>query len=362
VNLKFPISNLQSPIEQRVRSSAFTRSGQHTSNLPRKRGTPNGDASLSTTLNPQPSTLNRLRAFTLVEILVVVVLMALIVLALMAVFSSTQAAFRASLTQTDVLEGGRAAMGMFKSDLESLTPSFGQSNVVLNGGYTFGYTPVNLFVTNNSYQYQSGPAPLMQSLAGVSSPTTQRTNVLQKFFILTRQNTAWTGVGYVVDTASTNYFNPLYRFTMPPANVSARNMPGMLFSNFLANTVLPVSPANTNMSHLVDGVMYLTVHAYDLNGYWMTNTTEIYGGRFVTNQNVYFIPPAWGEVGFYMFSNTLPASVEIQLGLLEDRTLQRAESIPDSITRSNYLAQHAGQVHLFRQRFPIRNVDPAAYQ
>ena len=63
-----------------------------------------------------------------------------------------------------------------------------------------------------------------------------------------------------------------------------------------------------------------------------------------------------------MFSNTLPASVEIQLGVLEDRTLQRAESIPDSNTRSNYLAQHAGQVHLFRQRILIRNVDPSAYQ
>jgi hypothetical protein len=62
-----------------------------------------------------------------------------------------------------------------------------------------------------------------------------------------------------------------------------------------------------------------------------------------------------------MFSNTLPASVEIQLGMLEDRTLQRAQSI-SGLTQSNYLAQHAGQVHLFRQRIPIRNVDPSAYQ
>jgi hypothetical protein len=66
-----------------------------------------------------------------------------------------------------------------------------------------------------------------------------------------------------------------------------------------------------------------------------------------------------------MFSNTLPASVEIQLGILEDRTIQRAESLPDLTpvwARSNYLAQQAGKVHVFRQRFPIRNVDPSAYQ
>jgi type II secretory pathway pseudopilin PulG len=295
-------------------------------------------------------------AFTLVEILVVVVLMSLIVLALMAVFSSTQAAFRASITQTDVLEGGRSVMGLMKNDFESMSPSFGQSNQPAANGYST--VPVNFCAMTNYYQYQYGSTPLVQSLAGSGYP---RTNVLEKFFILTRQNTTWTGTGYVVDTASTNFFNPLYRFTAS-ANVSAQNMPWGLYTNFFAYTGLPVSPANTNLSHLMDGVVHLTVRAYDPNGYWMTNTTEIYSGWYVTNRNVWFQGPAWGEVGFYMFSNTLPASVEIQLGLLEDRTLQRAESIPDSNTRSNYLAQHAGQVHLFRQRIPIRNVDPSAYQ
>jgi hypothetical protein len=274
-----------------------------------------------------------------VEILVVVVLMALIVLALMAVFSSTQAVFRASITQTDVLEGGRSVMGLVKSDLEGMTPSFGVSNGA-----------VNFCVTNNQYQYQAQSAPLVQSLAGSGY---QRTNVLEKFFILTRQNMTWTGVGYMVNTASTNYLNPLYRFSIT-TNVTATNVPAVLYTNFLKASF-------TNMSHLMDGVVHLTVHAYDPNGYWMTNTTEIYGGRFVTNQNVRFIPPALGEVGFYMFSNALPASVEINLGVLEDRTLQRAQSI-SGLTQSNYLAQHAGQVHLFRQRFPIRNVDPSAYQ
>jgi type II secretory pathway component PulJ len=278
-------------------------------------------------------------AFTLVEILVVVVLMALIVLALMAVFSSTQAAFRASITQTDVLEGGRAAMGLIKSDLESMTPSFGVSNGA-----------VNFCVITNQYQYQSNSAPLVQSLTGSGS---QRNNVLEKFFILTRQNTTWTGTGYVVDTTSTNYFNPLYRFSIT-TNVMARNVPAVLYTNFL-------NASFTNMSHLMDGVIHLTVRAYDPNGYWMTNVYEFYNGQFITNRNVWFSGPAWGEVSFYMFSNTLPASVEIQLGLLEDRTLQRAQSI-SVLTQSNYLAQHAGQVHLFRQRFPIRNVDPSAYQ
>jgi hypothetical protein len=300
-------------------------------------------------------------AFTLVEILVVVVLMSLIVLALMAVFNSTQAAFRASITQTDVLEGGRSVMGMLKSDLESMTPSFGQSNLVTGA--------VNFYANTNQYQYQFQIGPLVQSLIGVSDTNTCRTNVLENFFILTRQNMTWTGVGYVVDTSSTNYVNPLYRFSMS-TNVQAAS-PVVLYTNFLsAIASLPISPANANMSHLMDGVVHLTVRPYDINGRWMTtNVYTIYGSgptnSTTTNRNAWFSTPTLGEVGFYMFSNTLPASVEIQFGILEDRTLQRAVSLPDMPpvwARSNYLAQHAGQVHLFRQRFPIRNVDPSAYR
>ena len=291
-----------------------------------------------------PSRVTR-HAFTLVEVLVVVVLMSFIILALMAVFNSTQSAFRASITQTDVLEGGRAAMGLMKSDLESMSPSFGVSN-----------SAVNFYANTNFYQYQSGSTPLVQSLAGSGY---LRTNVLEEFFILTRQNTTWTGVGYMVDTTSTNYFNPLYRFSMS-TNVMAQNVPAMLYTNFLNASI-------ASMSHLMDGVVHLTVRAYDPNGYWMTNLpTYYYDPVFeqMTNdlsKNVWFSGPAWGEVGFYMFSNTLPASVEIQLGMLEDRTLQRAQSI-SGLTQSNYLAQQAGKVHLFRQRIPIRNVDPSAYQ
>jgi competence protein ComGC len=299
-------------------------------------------------------------AFTLVEILVTVVLMSLIVLALMAVFNSTQAAFRASITQTDVLEGGRSVIGLIKSDLESMTPSLGQSNVVLTGGYISNNAPVNFCVVTNQYQYQSSATPLVQSLIGVSDTNTCRTNVLENFFILTRQNTTWTGVGYVVDTTSTNYLNPLYRFSMT-TNVLAGGGPAALYTNFLsAIAVLPIPPNATNLSHLVDGVVHLTVRAYNPNGYWMTNGYPF--GYTNIARNVWFSPPMLGEVSCYMFSNALPASVEIQLGILEDRTLQRAESIPDPIARSSYLAQQAGKVHLFRQRFPIRNVDPSAYQ
>ena len=69
--------------------------------------TPGGRRIASVTRHASRVTHN---GFSLVEVLVVVSLLSLIVLALMAVFSSTQKAFRSAVTQTDVLEGGRAGM------------------------------------------------------------------------------------------------------------------------------------------------------------------------------------------------------------------------------------------------------------
>jgi len=295
------------------------------------------------------SKIENVRAFSLVEILVVITLLSLIVLALMAVFNSTQTAFRASVTQTDVLEGGRATMDVMTADLRQMAPSLGTNGVFVNGYYS--PVPVNFYVNTNSNQ------PLLQSLPGSAQ---MRTNVLEDFFVLGRGNLngspAWIAVGYAVYPASPNYLNPLYRFYMT-TNVAAAN-PQTLFTNF---TYAVLNGSITNSSHLLDGVVDLTVHAYDTNGVWMTNGYTF--GYTNTAKNVFFLPSARGETGFCMFSNTLPASVEIDLGVLEDRTLQRAGTWPNgSIAQSNYLALQAGKVHIFRQRVNIPNVDPSAYQ
>jgi competence protein ComGC len=284
-------------------------------------------------------------AFTLIEVLVVVTLLSLIVLALMAVFDSTQSAFRASVTQSGVLEGGRATVDLMATDLRVMAAA----NNVSNGAVNF-YAAM---MTN--------AAPLAQSLVASSQ---QRTNLLEAIFILTRANTTWTGVGYAVNYASTYPLYPLYRFSMS-TNVIFN--PRWLFDNF-TNTV--ANAAWTNMSHLMDGVVDLRARAYDPKGGWMTtNIVALSSGQMVTNKNVFYFPPMFGEAGLAMFSNTLPGSVEIQMGVLEDRTLQRAQSLgiagqsPQSVpAQSNYLAQQSGKVHVFRQRVSIPNADPSAYQ
>jgi hypothetical protein len=281
-----------------------------------------------------------------VEVLVVVSLLSLIVLALMAVFNSTQKAFRTAATQTDVMEGSRSAMGLITTDLRTLTPSGGVSNVAP----PLIQCPVNFFSAANN---QAGYQPLMQNLPGLhSSPPLSRANVLNYFFILGRENTKWTGIGYAVNADSTSPLYPLYRFY---AETNIALSPQTLFDAFYRAVY---NQQWTNLSHVMDGVVHLTVHAQDPAGRWINNSVRAY-----TNAaDIYFLAPVDGESQLYMFSNTVPASVEIELGVIEDNTLARAESQPDAVRRTQYLNNQVGKVHLFRQRVSIPNVDFSAYQ
>jgi len=295
-----------------------------------------------------PATTCRPRAaFSLVEVLIVISLLALIVLALMDVFSSTQRAFRASVTQSDVLEGSRAAVDLITSDLRKMAPS---------GGIYGQLGDVNFFSYSDIY-VNSAYTPLSQSLPGGS---VNRTNLLNYFFILGRENNRWIGNGYIVDTASTSSLYPLYRYH---AELSTAFAPRILFTNFIGQIN---AAAWTNMSHIMDGVVHLVVRPFDPNGHWLTNG---YTTGMKPPVNAYFDFPFGGEMSFYFYSNAIPAAVELQLGVIEDRALARAESLPNNVPgappndrRSLYLSGQSGAVHIFRQQVTIPNVDRSAYQ
>ena len=146
--------------------------------------------------------------------MVVMTLLSLIVLVLMAVFNSTQAAFRASVTQADVLESGRAAMDLMASDLGQMSPSMDSSNV-------------NSAVNFYARWFRRATSPLVQPLVA-SGPPQSRTNVQENIFILSRQNQTWTGVGYVVANSPQGDLDSLYRFTAS-ANVQAAGDPAAAF-------------------------------------------------------------------------------------------------------------------------------------
>jgi prepilin-type N-terminal cleavage/methylation domain-containing protein len=296
----------------------------------------------------------RRAAFTLVEVLVSMAILVIIILGMMEVFTHTQTAFRANLTQTDVLESGRDVMDLIKSDLEEMTPSNGTNNGAMN-----------FYATVTTYASSS---PFFQTLVGSSA---SRTNLLEAFFILSRQNVngsdCWVGTGYAVVTNSSSGLYSLYRFTTTPPYPVMSRRPEYAFYRYtspfsnVTNNFTDFLNAPTNYSHLMDGVVDLRVRAFDMNGVWMTNGYPNPLNISVKTNVVGFAASGWGETDFAFYSNAIPASVEVEMGVVEDRTLQHAESLNGSAI-TNYLADHAGQVHIFRQRIPIRNVDPTAYQ
>jgi len=284
-------------------------------------------------------------AFSLIEVLVVVALLSFIVVALMGVFSSTQSAWRANMTQTDVLESGRATTDMIAQDLALAASSGVSSNAF--------FPVVNLSITNFS-----GYFALEQPLVGGGT----RTNVLQNFFILSHKNNRWYGTGYAVYLSPTNIYS-LYRLGTPEPGYLQPSLAYSNFNNFIFNLQNGFLTA-PNQAHLLDGVVHLAVRTYDVNGAFITtNRANIITNAFNMNSTPI---PAYVNLQFY--SNSLPAAVELELGILEDRTLQRAESLPNDVPaspgdpRMRYLENQAAKVHIFRQRVPIRNFDPAAYQ
>jgi len=294
-----------------------------------------------TTFNFQPETCNHSPAFSLLEVLVVVSLLSLIVLALMAVFNSTQRAFRASVTQTDVLEGGRATMEMMAADLRAMAASGGTGNGA-----------VNFSVSNNASYFQ----PLVQSLPG---STASRSSLLQQVFILNHENTKWWGVGYAVALNSSDGLYSLYRLQYPASPGTAD--PSTIFTDATVQNFFQ-NPTNgdSHISHILDGVVHFAVRAHDTSGIWITNGYSFWPTNAL--RQTLFSVLQGGEVGFVMHSNDLPASAELELGVLEDHTLQHAESLPTTALQTQYLSDKSGAVHLFHQRVSIPNVDPTAYQ
>jgi len=319
------------------------------------------------------------RAFTLVEILVSISLLSFIVIGLFAMFNQTQRAFRLGMTQSDILEAGRAVTEMIPRELEQTAPS--HRNAV---NFSVAMIP------------NSAPlSPLTQSLPGT---TLLRTNLLQDCFLLVRQNQNWVGIGYCVRTNDSTgrlwlpEVSPgklgagtLYRFELSlPALLSAPGFannglpqdPSQLFVAFLSNSVPGALASRAISNRICDAVVHFRLRAFAPNGFplfsdaFHTNacfrTNSLSLGYSLVRQTLAVPNPALPDhwSGLYFASNAVPAAVEMELGLLEPSVWERYNSIGNDAARLAYLQREdiSSRVHLFRQRIPIRNVDPLPYQ
>jgi len=274
----------------------------------------------------------RRRAFTIVELLVAISILTLIVLVLYGLFDQVQKALRSNVAQVDVHEGGRAFMELASREMEQMQAG----NVLTN---------VNLFARFTA-------TPFRQPLLSAGE---QRVNELEEVFFLSLLNKHWIGTGYRVlalnsNGIATNFaktgVGTLCRFRLSNHVANVRNPP-------LYARVMDVTPTNfANFQRVIDGVVHFRMRVYDQNGILITNNfnPSILSGVLVST-NVYNNDVEYG----YAFTNkALPASLEIELAILDPHILERYRSYPNAIVASNYLARQAGAIHLFQQRVPIR--------
>jgi len=169
----------------------------------------------------------------------------------------------------------------------------------------------------------------------------------------------------VAADAANSGVGTLYRYSLTK-NVTVPGGVSSLASQFL-NTPI------TNCTRIADGIVHLRLVPYATNGFplfyngfntnatFRTNTGYFTGAqvRNTTARN-----SLAEQVDTYFMSNAVPAFVELELGILEPRTFERFKALgaANPAAQRLYLSNHVAQVHLFRQRIPVRNVDYSAYQ
>jgi len=257
------------------------------------------------------------RAFSVLELMVAVSLLALIVVALLAMFNQTQKAFRGGMAQTDVMESGRIAMQFLTREMQQIAPTMdpGAKNLVM---WTAG---------------RPSPSSTMDL-----SPTQTRVNQLQDITFMTRLNDEWMATAYRISNA-VDGAGALYRWTRTYTNgVSPETL-----SNFCwVATALPAPTAaatDTNFQFIADGVAHLAAYPYTTNGVAMTNSPIVVGNAI----------RGYGYPG-----NELPAFLDLELGVLELKTVAQFNARAPG-NRVAWLKDQANRMHLFIQRIPIRN-------
>ena len=167
--------------------------------------------------------------------------------------------------------------------------------------------------------------------------------MLQGVAFLSNVNDEWTATYY--GFAATNRdegVGTLYRRTVTASSDNLGNL-----SPDAWNQVVDLANAKLNYHRVADGVVHLRLLAYNPDG-----------GVITTNADLTSTP---GTIVQYYYTN-LPAHVDVELGILEPKSLERFRSIPDANAKVAYLKNHPAEIHFFRQRVPIRAYNPDTYQ
>jgi hypothetical protein len=134
------------------------------------------------------------------------------------------------------------------------------------------------------------------------------------------------------------------------------------------------------MRRILDGVVHFQATPFDAQGRIFTNSLWNYTNHVVlppldpvigvTNENFYFssLPPEVAGVAPYRETfatqmtdtgptNALPAYVEIEIGTIEPQIFEQLKPIiasGDANSTRDFIKNHSGHIHIFRQQIPVR--------
>lgn len=290
-----------------------------------------------------------IRAFTLVEMMLVVALTLVIVLTIVKAFDVTQKAFVKSLAQTDLLENGRGTISLISSDLSSIRALEWQDGS--------GNPRPSILVTNVTTQAMNLDYPTSPGSAA------KQTFYFQDLFFMKEFQRHWDAVAYRV--AFTNGVGSLYRLQLhtesrtPDASffqqalLSENNFPRNSISTLDYNS-LPAVPV---VSLMAEGVVHFEINLYNQDGLLL----ETLDNPVVGNQ----IPPFLAvvrnlgngvqDVDYSVNAPNIPSFVELVMGVMGPKLREQYANILSPELGAEFLQRESGNIQVFRSMFPIRN-------
>lgn len=286
-------------------------------------------------------------ALTILEMLVSSAMLALIIVGLTAMFVQTQKAFKLGVRQTDVSDTGRSTVDELGAELAQL--SDGVANGVANS-QNFGVTNLLWGWEGNYKQIENG--------------VTVRTNLLQSIYILMQTNTGWTAVGYTVSNLAPGLgIGTLYRYTSQTNGYYIDNRPLLepflaAFSpNFMSLCQQFDATNSVRLDRIADGVVDLRIVPYDQYGNLMDSETNAAGGLLSAGPWTNTLPHR-SNLRSQSVSNSLPTSVDVELGIVDPDTWDHLRSLNNVTAEQNYLQSAAAKIEIFHKRVLVRAAGP----
>lgn len=282
---------------------------------------------------PPPAERSPRRAYSLIEIMVAMSLLTVIVVGLIASLNQAQKALRLSGSQSDTFENGRAFLALMSRELQEVA--------------VFPPEVTNTYRFFSAYRNAS--EPLIQSVPGL--PGEPRTNLLSSFGFVVRgkERNDWRLIMYDVsrDQMNTRSSTAIYRTERSYPSWALTNELPIVEREFI-NWNLKADGETNQFRKLIDGVVHIGFRLFNNKGERIPdwNGAGKLEGYRVVQQHL----PSFD---FGVALDYRPATIEVELAILDPDVYKKLKSIDDRDAVLNFLQERSGNVQIFRQRITL---------